>query len=172
MYAIPKTSWGPAVTGVLIGAGCLYAGLGAIFGRRVLGQKTANNSMTGWLEAHPHKSKWLEVQALVQDGVAYSRARLQGHSHAQSSYQPLGNSAENQLQGLQSSSKTHKHSSKGKKETGSSKGKKRGGKNDCCRSGKGDSMVAQASYDSDASQRDASQRAVAAGGGGRWVKVG
>ena len=64
-------------------------GGGAAYGQRLTGRSG--------LAAHPHHSQWLEVQALVADGLRHSRAMAGGGGS-----QPL-------LEGRDGSAGKHKH---------------------------------------------------------------
>jgi hypothetical protein len=67
-------TWGLTVLLVLGVGGCLYVGGGIAYGKR------AKGSSGPPLEAHPHFTLWQELGAMTMDGVAFSRARLQGRS--------------------------------------------------------------------------------------------
>eukprot|EP01043_Picozoa_sp_COSAG02_P041034 COSAG02_NODE_3370_length_6858_cov_15.489865_5_plen_410_part_00 len=72
--------WGRSVVIVAGLASALYVVGGIVYGRRTTG---SNGPL---LEAHPHFVQWQELHALTMDGVAYSRARLQGR-------RPMGGSS-------------------------------------------------------------------------------
>ena len=49
-----------------------YGGGGAVLGSRAAGAPRAS------LQHHPHRTQWVHLHSLVQDGVAFSRARFKG----------------------------------------------------------------------------------------------
>ena len=54
-----------------------YGGGGALLGSRAAGAPGAS------LQHHPHRAQWANLHSLVQDGVAFSRARLKGSRRAE-----------------------------------------------------------------------------------------
>lgn len=54
-----------------------YGGGGALLGSRAVGAPRPS------LQHHPHLAQWANLQSLVQDGVAFSRARLKGSRRAE-----------------------------------------------------------------------------------------
>ena len=67
-------AWGMEFVLVFLVGGAAYVAGGVVYGRRTKGGSGPP------LEAHPHFEKWQAFRSLTMDGVAFSRARLQGRS--------------------------------------------------------------------------------------------
>lgn len=75
--------WGVTVVLVAVLGSAAYVVGGIAYGRRTKGRNGPP------LEAHPHFLQWQELHALIMDGLAYSRARVQGRKPKGGRYERL-----------------------------------------------------------------------------------
>eukprot|EP01043_Picozoa_sp_COSAG02_P007552 COSAG02_NODE_228_length_28131_cov_25.387093_2_plen_444_part_00 len=85
--AAEASSTGVLLVLLLWCAGTAYAGGGVALGRRngrattpAVARSSKGAAVARLLGAHPHWSRWVECAALVEDGVAFSIARLRGNA--------------------------------------------------------------------------------------------
>lgn len=69
------SNWGWYLVGALLAATASYVGCGYIY-------NTRSKGMAHGAAALPHRHFWLDVAGLVQDGIQYSRERLNGTTHS------------------------------------------------------------------------------------------
>jgi hypothetical protein len=62
---------------VLVG-GALYVGGGVVYGARAQGRGGGGGGRRLMLSCHPHHGVWVQLAALVSDGIAFVRGRLLG----------------------------------------------------------------------------------------------
>ena len=147
MAARCEDDWG---FGFLIGFGVLaagYAGGGVYVGTRQNGQDGRP-----LVEQHPHYTQIVEVGALAKDGLQFARARVQGQAAAPNGAglrEPLGEAKERR--------RKPKH---GDEERQTTEGA------DAAQAGAAPARAAL-----EASEKESAQASVAAGDGGRWVRV-
>ena len=77
IYCIPDSAWGAGFLLIATLGAAGYGGGGTVLGGRQRGGPAA-------LRSHPHHQRWVEVMALVHDGVSFSRARVQGRGSTRS----------------------------------------------------------------------------------------
>lgn len=149
------TSWGGSflvALGLLSGG---YVGGGVYSNRGTAGPR-------GALAGHPHYSRWLEVRALVGDGLSFSRAVVQGAGTGGS---PARQQRERLLEvGHKEGGRVSSPKEGGKKEK--KKQKKWEG-----RETEGDAGVAFGDTEHAAVPEQPPAAGTAAGGGGRWVHL-
>ena len=141
-------------------------GLGVIYARKVLGRRLeqSTNNALGLLSVHPHASHWIDIAALVQDGVAYSRGRRNAVRGPQEENSPARERHKESRQKTppkdQSSKRTTKRQKKEKERSESE--------------GLGEPLQSQSANTvagSEAVGVAPVAHSVPSGGGGRWVHV-
>ena len=70
--------WGYTLLLALTLLSASYVSAGVYFGKKRSGQQQAAPGLRGQLSLHPHYSQWCSVKGLVEDGVSFSRAWVQG----------------------------------------------------------------------------------------------
>ena len=103
-----ESTWGWTVVSLVVVCGGLYVAGGVGLATRRSGERPS-------LAAHPHHDRWLELGALVTDGVQMAQARLQGRQ----GYAPLARAGAAQAtkggRGAGGAGKREKKERKGKK---------------------------------------------------------
>eukprot|EP01049_Picozoa_sp_SAG25_P006050 SAG25_NODE_436_length_8050_cov_15.278581_9_plen_193_part_00 len=79
-------SYGGIVAALIIAAGAIYVGCGAVYGRRRRGSARRGGSHV--LASHPHWHLWVELAGLVTDGVRFV-SRQGGRSTDRAGYRSL-----------------------------------------------------------------------------------
>eukprot|EP01047_Picozoa_sp_COSAG01_P053631 COSAG01_NODE_5769_length_4045_cov_3.262038_3_plen_320_part_00 len=161
-----RTGSGWPFVAVLLGAAAVYLGIGGGF--------QYSQGARGLPNLLPHRAFWLEVRALVADGVAFSRGRrrLQGKSTAGGSMSSSGGDGSGGS-ALGEALLTHQppHSSKQRKQSSrKAAGKRHSGSKHSNKTEKNSAEIVGATSSSD-SERQRMNEGSAAAAGGRWVRI-